>query len=850
MSMKRSSVLSRITYWFAVVTLFAVPLLLGGQDPGAMNDARRWVSAKFLGKVESSPARGYLVMHERSAPVLRNEIQGHPLRIGTKEYSQGLHFSSVGDVDVHLPKPGKSFDAIVGVDSNDLGYYSNRGRGSVVASVVVGDRELFRSTIIHEGTPGVPIHVNLPGATDFTMRLRRVGPRKPWDDPGWDQADWARAEVLLSDGSIIELADLPGGPLAGPHTAEAPFSFRYGGQPSNLLLQRWNLRRSKRTLNKEAVEYTSTYTDPNTRLVVRSVGVAYSDFPTVEWTLYFKNAGTQRTPTLENIEALDTRLERNSDGEFILHTSKGSQASAADYEPLETVLGPKSEKRMTSAGGRPTDGNLCYFDIEWPGEGAIVALGWPGRWAARFTRDEGTGLQIAAGQELTHFTLLPGEEVRTPLVALQFWRGDWIGAQNVWRRWMIAHNLPRPNGRRPPPQLASSSGRFTIEMQEANEENQKSFLDRYLEDGIKLDYWWMDAGWYRFESHWWNTGTWQPDPQRFPHGLRSVSDYAHARGVKTIVWFELERVTRGSWLWDHHPDWLLKCPEGERLRQRLLNLGNPQARQGVVDYLTRFLRQQGIDTYRIDFNIDPLPFWRANDAPDRQGITEIKYVTGFLDYLDALRRTYPGLLIDTCASGGRRNDLETLRRAVPLWRSDFAYEPTAMQDLTYGISLWIPFFGTAINSDDPYVFRSQMTPAVGLGVEPDREDVNYVRLRKLLLQWRQVAPDYYGDYYPLTAYTPANNAWVAWQFNRPKEGQGMLQVFRRPDSPYESARFRLRALDPTALYSVINADSDQKREMKGKELEQDGLPISLGKCPGSALIVYERIRIRSRGFAP
>lgn len=28
------------------------------------------------------------------------------------------------------------------------------------------------------------------------------------------------------------------------------------------------------------------------------------------------------------------------------------------------------------------------------------------------------------------------------------------------------------------------------------------------------------------------------------------------------------------------------------------------------------------------------------------------------------------MLIDSCASGGRRNDLETLRRAVPLLRSD------------------------------------------------------------------------------------------------------------------------------------------------------------------------------------
>ena len=43
--------------------------------------------------------------------------------------------------------------------------------------------------------------------------------------------------------------------------------------------------------------------------------------------------------------------------------------------------------------------------------------------------------------------LLPGEEVRTPLTVLQFWDGDWIRAQNIWRRWMVEHNLPRPGGR-------------------------------------------------------------------------------------------------------------------------------------------------------------------------------------------------------------------------------------------------------------------------------------------------------------------------------------------------------------------------------------------------------------------
>ncbi len=61
--------------------------------------------------------------------------------------------------------------------------------------------------------------------------------------------------------------------------------------------------------------------------------------------------------------------------------------------------------------------------------------------------------------------------------------------------------------------------------------------------------------------------------------------------------------------------------------------------------------------------------------------------------------------------GARSKGLETLHRAVPLWRSDYAYETTGMQTLTYEMSLWIPYFGTGINTSDTYTFRSQMAPA-------------------------------------------------------------------------------------------------------------------------------------------
>jgi len=151
----------------------------------------------------------------------------------------------------------------------------------------------------------------------------------------------------------------------------------------------------------------------------------------------------------------------------------------------------------------------------------------------------------------------------------------------------------------------------------------------------------MDAGWYVSNGTWPNTGTWEIDPKRFPNGLQPVDDYAHSMGIQSIVWFELERVTRDSWLWQKHPEWLLKSEQEERHGQRLLNLGNPEVVKWVVGYLDSFITQQAVDVYRIDFNIAPLPFWRENDAPDRQGITENKYAMGFLNILMSCKSCIP-----------------------------------------------------------------------------------------------------------------------------------------------------------------------------------------------------------------
>ena len=631
-----------------------------------------------------------------------------------------------------------------------------------------------------------------------------------------------------------------------PYMTEPPFSFTYGGQSSVELLKTWELKCDVRVLNS-CTKYTLTYTDPKGGLVVRCVAIEYNDFPAVEWTLYFKNAGSADTPIIENIQALDIEWERQATGEFLLHHNVGSPCQPSDYGPLETPLPPGATKRIGAAGGRPTNSDMSYFNLERGDERVIIAVGWPGQWAAEFIRDKSSGIRVRAGQELTHFKLYPSEEIRTPLIALLFWNGreensdlqskdeNWIDAQNIWRRWMLAHNVPKPGGETLKPQLFGCSSHFTDEMVNGNEENQIQFINRYLEEGLKIDYWWMDAGWYFCNGSWGNTGTWEVDTNRFPRGLRAINDYAHSKGIKNIVWFEPERVAAGTWLTENHPEWILGGADGG-----LLNLGNPEARNWLINHIDRLLTEQDIDVYREDFNIDPLNFWRANDTEERQGITEIRYVEGHLAYWDELLRRHPNLLIDSCASGGRRNDLETMRRAVPLWRTDWRLDPLGTQCHTYGISMWIPFSGTGTGVFASYDFRSNMAPFTNCIWDMRVKNADYDLMRRLTEDFRQVADYYLGDYYPLSPYSLENDVWMAWQFDCPEIGEGMVQAFRREKSVYESARFKLRGLAPDARYTVKDIDTCDSEEMTGSELMEKGLVISISNQPGAVIITYKK----------
>lgn len=807
--------------------------------------SRLFAVAKFEGKqIERSKTPG-LYIHANHDPVIKNERAGRPLNIAGILYTNGLYCHAFSKISVKLPSPGESFSAIVGVDSNEQ---TSGGRGSVIFSVIVGGREKFNSGVMREGMPGKPVSVSLDGADEFILQIDPTP-----DGISCDQSDWAEAKVKLKDGSEIWLSNLPFKDLDNSFLLnKLPFSFIYGGKNSDEILHGWKIDKVKTKISDRRESYKITWKNETSGVEVRLEAIQYEDYPVVEWLLYIKNAGTDESLIFENIKVLDLEISGGPNGRFLLHHNTGSPADGNDYKPHETLLKPGGKKRLAGGNGRSTNVDWSYFNLEKrPDEGIIFAIGWPGQWFADLECNEGNVLKIIAGQERTRFKLFPGEEIRTPLIVMLFWEGEWIRGQNLWRKWMMAHSMPKPGGSLPRPQFVASSSRQYDEMVKANETNQIMFINRYLEENLKLDYWWMDAGWYDHHGGGWpRVGTWLVDSNRFPRGLKAVSDYAHSNGIKTIVWFEPERVAAGTWLAKNHPEWILGGEKGG-----ILNLGNPEAWEWLVNHIDRTIVEQGIDLYRQDFNIDPLKFWQANDPPDRQGITEIKYVMGLLSFWDELRRRHPNLLIDACASGGRRNDIEIMRRAVPLWRSDYAYEPVGHQCMTYGISMWLPYHGTGTvacrnatyygsgkTPVEPYAFWSNVSPSLGFGIDIRVRDLDYNTLRRLVNQWRLIITNYFGDFYPLTAWTRDNTHWIAWQFDRPENKSGLVQVFRRENSPYESINLKLREFKDGCKYRFENIDDPGNSFiLSGGEVIKNGITVRIPQQPGCVNLVYTRM---------
>ena len=634
-----------------------------------------------------------------------------------------------------------------------------------------------------------------------------------------------------------------------------PFSFVYGGKKSDGFIRNWKYESEKAPVSEPDVEkYVYSYSDPSTGLVVRCTVTCFNDFPAVEWVLHFYNSSGKNTPFIEKVAAVDYSFTAGEDGAFILHHARGSDAQRNDFQPLDEPLQTGKNCYMTPDRGRSSDGAaLPFFNIEMPGgQGMMVAVGWTGKWYADVVQTNSKTVALKSGMEKMQLALYPKEEIRSPKICLLFWQGEnRMTGHNRFRQFILAHHSPKINGRFTEPPLSASvkfgESQPCPEFECVSAEYIIGLVKTYQLYDMVPDVFWLDAGWYegcgwnKTNGVWWqNVGNWYPAKERFPDGLRPVADAIHAAGAKFLVWLEPERVRPQTMIDREHPEWLIKLPGNDNY---MFDLGNTEARIWLTDYITDFMRKEGVDYYRQDFNFDPYPYWTAHDKPGRIGISEIKHIEGLYAYWDSLLVRFPNMLIDNCASGGRRLDLETTSRSVPLWRTDYQYfEPNGQQCHTYSLNFYLPIHTTGISINSDYIFRSGLNAGATGTWTMGRGNETIEMSRRYMQQFRALRLYFYGDYYPLTStrdYT-SNAVWLAYQLNRPQQKDGIILAFRRADNRDNSIQIKLSGLEKEAVYELFYEDYGIRSRHQGSEL-MNGFDITLSTPQASLLIRYKMV---------
>ena len=610
--------------------------------------------------------------------------------------------------------------------------------------------------------------------------------------------------------------------------------------------------------------------DPVSGLKITFEKTIYADWPgVIEWVAWFENASDHDTPNLKDLAACDVVFQVGDDPD-LWHGIGEHFDPKLNYSGKWEKLLPDQPISEVSEQGYPSFGAFPYFRLRGSQRAYTIAIGWTGGWRAVFRQHAG-GVRLHVDQYPTiDLYLKPGEKIRTPRITVLSYNPD-DDPINLWRHWYRQYIMPRQaqpicaanvdpgaDARYDvlPPKLildAHQGGELYIDI---TEESEIAAIRRARELKLPIEGLWIDAGWYlrrgvektSIGAYWFRTGEWLADPERFPRGMKPLADELGPEGNFTL-WFEPERVYKESpGLPQIQP---FVVPNIEYADSYRLDMTRPE----TVDFLSNLIggkiKEYGVTIYRQDSNgAGPGMYLEEFEKTEprfvgRRGLAMNLYVQGYYTFWQNIKKMNPGLIFDTCASGGRRNDLDTLRLgAVPLHYSDVGWEK-GLENQQYHDMLdqWFIYYKNIDQFDqkaggsghDFYRVAIDLAPftTVSMGTLNDSEDT-----RKYVGQFMAVR-DFFisGDYYLLRGNFTEDD-WFVAQFHDPQKDAGFMRVVRNADNNEPDIMVTMKGLTPDAEYTIHYYDTDEEETFTGKKLMTEGLKLILEPRAG-AIVRYE-----------
>ena len=562
----------------------------------------------------------------------------------------------------------------------------------------------------------------------------------------------------------------------------------------------------------------------------------YKEFNAVEWVMYFENASDSdslvfsdikdchATFPFENIVPL-TPGNLRKEGELCVITMKGmvnpnyyrenDKISATEFSFMNEYLTQGKPKSFCSIGARSSNGMMPFFDITQNNIGYITAIGWTGDWNAEFIAND-EGVETKTGLKETNFYLKPGEKIRTSSTLVMEYT-DNEDKYNKFRKLMKTHVSHKSHTK------TKRDGVMAYEFWGGlNSEELKKRINETKDHGLQFEDLWIDAGWYgdctncneAFTGDWYeHTGEWHVNKRVHPEELQDVSKCANDAGMKLMLWFEPERAIKSTIVPKEHPDWFITSPNDNSY---ILNYGNEEALEYVCNLLSDYIEKLNMSCYRQDFNTDLSHYFDIADDENRKGITEIKHIMGMYRVWDYILEKHPDLIIDNCASGGRRIDIETLKRSIPVLKSDylcyFNKNPEVLQTHNSNAARYFPYIGcTSKLKNDVYATRSSYSSSIGYAfysaIFQSMTDEDFVWAKKYTDEYRRIRKYFIHDFYNHATDTFDETAWTVWQYHDSETQSGIVMAFRRCKSPYDQLTVELKGMDNTT-YSYTNLNDE------------------------------------------
>ncbi len=583
-------------------------------------------------------------------------------------------------------------------------------------------------------------------------------------------------------------------------------------------------------------------------LVFETILRLYRAFDALEAVVTVKNGGKGNSPSISDFAMVDMDLPIPGKGQIAIETTRGCLTTGFDdhydFSSVKEVLGVGGTLSYAPKGGRSADGAWPYFDLACKEGGAVVAIGWTGQWSSSFARIPG-GVRFKTGQASFDAYLLPGESVRGVSATVLFYDGSSEDGRNAFRQLYLHHYTLKQVTEEDfifPISLSAPTlqGGNTVPDKKAIGELIDHYKHHYGQDDLCV---WVDAGWYGTGKEWHlEVGNWTPHKDIGEEGMREIAEMTHAAGYRFILWLEPERAYFGTEALKEEG----LFTEYSNGSGHLLRLDTDRGYEWMLALLSDAIEEYGVDIYRQDFNLRPLEFWLATDDAGRVGITENHYITNLYRLIDTLSEKYPRLLVDNCASGGRRLDIEMMRRCISLFRTDYPCTPynteEGLQSQTQNLLSWIPLTATGFHSgdqNDPYLTYS----FGGVGLIVGNGDFG-IDVTKAL------APFARGNYYSLRVPCIDDTSHQAWELYDPARGEGYFIALAREKTKDGLLSLKLKGLDAHATYRIANADTGQLICIgSGKNLMEEGVSVYLrarsAKCMTITRVVAAEEEVRA-----